>query len=127
MAYCQKCGKQVGANDRFCKICGNKIPHSAGDDELAAPQRRNTVAKYVTQSCGYCDGTGEVNVGELVPVYQTCPVCKGDGSIQVPDNYVSCPICDGTGKQNVGEIIPREGRCRKCRGKGWAPPPPMYR
>ena len=85
------------------------------------------MAKDVIRRCGYCDGTGEVDVGELVPVYKTCPVCKGNKNVQVPGNYVSCPICDGTGKEDVGDSIQRFGRCRNCSGTGWASPPPVYK
>ena len=120
MAYCQKCGKQVGANDRFCKNCGNKLSRSAGEQELSTE-------KLVTKPCAYCDGTGEANVGELTPVYRTCPVCKGNREVQVPGNYTRCQICDGTGKEDIGESIPVFERCKNCKGTGWASHPPVYK
>jgi len=85
------------------------------------------VAKLVRKPCAYCNGTGEVNVGTFVPVYETCPVCKGNKVVQVPSNYTKCKICDGTGRQNVGEFVERFERCKNCKGTGWAPPPPVYR
>lgn len=84
------------------------------------------MAKLVTRPCEYCNGTGEVDVGELVPVYETCPVCKGSKNVRVPSNYINCPICDGTGKEDIGESIQRFGRCERCHGTGWALPPPVY-
>lgn len=85
------------------------------------------MAKLVRRRCGYCNGTGEVDVGELTPVYKTCPVCEGNREIRVPGNYTECKICDGTGKEDVGEYIQRFARCKNCKGTGWAPPPPIYR
>ena len=85
------------------------------------------MAKLVIRRCEYCEGTGEVDVGEFVPDYQTCPVCKGSREVRVPGNYTKCQICDGTGKEDVGEFVQRFERCKNCRGTGWAPPPPVYR
>lgn len=85
------------------------------------------MAKLVTKPRAYCEGTGQVDVGELVPVYQTCPVCKGSREVRVPSNYTKCQICDGTGKEDVGEFVQRFARCKNCHGTGWAPPPPVYR
>jgi len=85
------------------------------------------MAKLVTRRCEYCKGTGEVDVGELTPVYETCPVCEGNKMVRVPENYTKCQICDGTGKEDVGESIPLFERCKNCKGTGWAPPPPVYR
>ncbi len=124
MAYCQKCGKQVGANDRFCKNCGTKLSGSAGEHE---EHKGLSTDKLVTKPCAYCDGTGEADVGELTPVYRKCPVCKGNREVQVPSNYTKCQICDGTGKEDVGESIPVFERCKNCKGTGWAPPPPVYK
>jgi hypothetical protein len=124
MAYCQKCGKPVRANDKFCNNCGAKLPGFGGEHKEQIGVHSD---KLVTKSCAYCDGTGEVDVGELTPVYRTCPVCKGDCSIRVPENYVSCPICTGTGKEDVGDFISVITRCKKCKGTGWASPPRAYR
>jgi len=79
----------------------------------------------VIQPCAYCDGTGEADVGEFVPDYQTCPVRKGDGNICVPGDYIKCRKCDGTGEENAGEYIKWFVPCEKCHGTGWAPPPPV--
>jgi DnaJ-class molecular chaperone len=124
MAYCQKCGEQIGANDKFCRNCGSKLSYSPRETK---EHKQSCTAELVTKPCAYCNGTGEVNVGEVVPVYETCPVCKGDREVRVPGDYVKCRPCDGTGKEDIGEIIRRFGPCRRCRGTGWAPPPPVYR
>jgi DnaJ-class molecular chaperone len=83
--------------------------------------------KLVKKPCAHCDATGEVNVGEFVPDYQTCPVCKGDREVRVPSDYIRCRKCDSTGKEDVGEFVKQLARCKKCHGTGWAPPPPVYR
>lgn len=85
------------------------------------------MAKLVTRRCEYCKGTGQVDVGTFVPVYETCPVCEGNKMVRVPGNYTRCQICDGTGKEDVGEFVERLERCKNCKGTGWAPPPPVYR
>ena len=85
------------------------------------------MATLVTKPCAYCEGTGQEDVGELVPVYQTCPVCKGSREVRVPSDFTECRICDGTGKEYVGDFIQRLERCKNCHGFGWAPPPPAYR
>jgi len=85
------------------------------------------MANLVRRRCGYCDGTGKVDVGEFVPDYRTCPVCGGNREVRVPSNYSRCQLCDGTGKRDVGEFIQALARCRNCQGTGWAPPPPAYK
>lgn len=80
----------------------------------------------VVRPCSYCDGTGEVDVGELAPVYETCPVCKGAREVRVPDDYVQCRICEGTGKEDVGEVLEVFEPCGRCKGTGWALPPPVH-
>ena len=124
MAYCQKCGKPIGANDRFCKNCGAKLPGSAVEHE---EHGRSPKAELVTRRCGYCEGTGQVNVGTFADDYRPCHVCDESGNVQVPSNYVRCRKCNGTGKEDVGEFVERFECCEKCHGIGWSPPPPVYR
>ena len=76
--------------------------------------------------CGYCGGAGRVEVGEIVPREEICPICEGFGFVRVPSNYVQCPDCNGTGKKDVGEIFHRWVRCKRCKGTGWAKPPMPY-
>jgi DnaJ-class molecular chaperone len=82
--------------------------------------------RLVERNCGFCDGTGQVEVGDFVKSLATCPVCKGHGKVRVPSNYRKCPICGGTGKKNVGEFFAEWVRCRTCDGTGWTEPPPAY-
>ena len=124
MAYRKDCGQQVGADDKFCKSCGSRMSGSAGEPK---EPEGSTVAELRTYHCAYCNGTGEVDVGEIVQVYDTCPVCKGDCEIVVPGDYVKCRACEGTGKEDVGETITVLEPCGRCKGTGWAPPPPVYR
>jgi DnaJ-class molecular chaperone len=77
--------------------------------------------------CGYCDGSGLVNVGESVVSHEPCPICTGRGKVRVPSSYRTCPICGGTGKRDVGEFAPRWVRCKNCQGTGWREPPPAHR
>jgi hypothetical protein len=81
----------------------------------------------VRRRCGYCDGTGEVDVGEFVPDYRPCPVCQRTGEVRVPSTYGICGICGGSGKEDIGRYVRHIVRCGNCKGCGWAPPPPAYR
>ena len=122
MAYCKDCGQQVGADDKFCKSCGSGLSGSVSEHK--EPEGPYT-AELVTYPCAYCDGSGEVDVGEIVQVYEMCPVCEGACKIVVPGDYVKCQPCDGTGKEDVGEIITVLEPCGRCRGTGWDSPPPV--
>ena len=124
MAYCKDCGQQVGAEDKFCKSCGSSLSGSASEPK--EPEGSST-AELVTYPCAYCDGTGEVDVGEIVQVYETCPVCEGACEILVPGDYAKCRACEGTGKEDIGETITVLEPCGRCKGTGWSTPPPVYR
>jgi len=95
--------------------------------EPSMPQAGASVEDLVTRRCEYCEGSGEVDVGEVVSVFETCPVCEGCREVRVPADYVKCPVCDGTGKNDIGEILEVFEPCGRCKGTGWAPPPPVYR
>lgn len=123
MAYCQECGQQLGGDDKFCKNCGSRLSRSARETK---EHEGSSTVELVTKSCAYCDGTGEVDVGEVVQVYETCPVCKGSCELRVLGDYVKCQACDGTGKEDVGEVLEVFEPCGRCKGTGWAPPPPVY-
>jgi RecJ-like exonuclease len=96
------------------------------NQEPSLAYERSSMEDLVTRPCAYCHGTREVDVGELVPDYQTCPVCEGHGNIRVPSEYVRCRQCSGTGKEDVGECIEWFMPCAKCYGTGWALPLPVY-
>ena len=123
MAYCRNCGQQVGADDKLCKSCGSRLsgPVCATKEPGGLP-----AAELFTYPCAYCDGTGEIDVGETVPVYDTCLVCKGACEVRVPGDYVECRICGCTGKEDVGDVLEVFAPCGRCKGTGWAPPPPVY-
>ena len=97
------------------------------NQETPVVTEQPSTENLITQRCAYCEGTGEVDVGEVVPAYETCLVCRGYGNIRVPGDYVGCHECKGTGREDVGECIQWFMPCEKCHGTGWAPPPPVYR
>jgi DnaJ-class molecular chaperone len=97
------------------------------DQKISVAGESASTETLVAQRCAYCQGTGEVEVGELVPVYQTCEVCEGYGQVRVPGDPVKCPRCKGTGAEDVGECIQWFLPCEKCHGTAWASPPPVYR
>ena len=84
------------------------------------------MANLVPRRCGYCDGHGEVDEGQLIPDFRPCPVCGGSREVRVPSTYGECQLCDGTGKQDEGEFTSHLVRCSLCRGTGWAPRTPVY-
>jgi len=51
--------------------------------ETLPPYGISSVEDSVIRACAYCEGTGEVDVGELVLVYETCPICKGSKNIRI--------------------------------------------
>ena len=124
MAYCKDCGQRVGADGKFCESCGSRL---SGSVCATKEPEGASATKLVTRPCAYCDGTGEVDVGEIVQVYETCPVCKGSCEVRLPAHYVECRACEGTGREDVGDVLEVFERCGRCRGTGWAPPHPVYR
>jgi len=80
-------------------------------------------ARYVDRRCGYCNGKGKIEEGDIVPEKVLCPVCEGYGKVMVLSNCTTCPVCEGRGRKNVGESMPKVMRCHNCKGTGWAVPP----
>ncbi len=74
---------------------------------------------FIRKKCGYCEGTGEVDVGEQFEDLVVCPICWGNGLLAVPSNYHQCISCGGSGK--IGEKKTEYETCKICCGKGWAP------
>jgi len=83
--------------------------------------------KLVERRCGYCGGTGKVEVGDFIKSTKGCPVCKQYGKVRVPSNYQRCPVCSGSGKRDIGEFVSEWVHCKNCQGTGWSEPPPAYR
>ena len=71
--------------------------------------------------CKKCDGNG------LIPVRHmdysiTCPYCKMQGTIEIPDGKNLCPQCEGRGKVEVQLAAgqrPVPIRCTVCFGYGF--------
>ena len=105
----------------------NKEVRDVLQQEPSMPQAGSPVEDLVTRRCEYCEGSEEVDVGEVVSVFETCPVCEGCREVRVPEDYTRCRRCDGTGREDVGEFAERFEPCERCHGTGWAPPPPVYR
>ena len=124
MAYCKDCGQEVGAEDRFCKSCGSGL---SGFVCATKEPEGSYTAELVTHPCAYCDGSGEVDVGEIVQVYETCPVCDGACEIVMSGDYVKCRLCEGTGKEDIGAALEVFEPCGRCKGTGRAPSHPVYR
>ena len=120
MAYCKDCGQRVGADGKFCESCGSRL---SGSVCATKEPEGSSLAELVTYPCAYCGGTGEVDVGEIVPVYDTCSVCKGACEVRVPGDYVECRACEGTGEEDVGDVLEVFEPCGRCKGTGWATPP----
>lgn len=117
MAYCQKCGKPVGANDSFCKKCGNKLSRSAGDDKVASPPRGSANVKRRCPVCRDTDGADPRSLTGL----SNCPVCNGRKFNLVPENIPQCINCGGTGMiQYDGPIGDSDEICEICGGKGYS-------
>jgi len=85
------------------------------------------MSKLVTRRCSYCNGTGQVDVGEFVSDYRPCPVCHENKEVQVPSDYRPCGVCGGNGKKDIGDFFKHIAPCANCKGTGWAPPPSAYR
>ncbi len=62
-------------------------------------------ADFTQQTCGYCEGKGEVSGSQ-------CKSCGGPGTVMVGPPPTTCSFCDGRGK--VGAY-----RCGRCTGTGW--------
>ena len=105
----------------------NKEVRDVLQQEPSMPQAGASVEDLVTRRCEYCEGSGEVDVGEVASVFETCPVCEGNCEVRVPNDYTRCRRCDGTGREDVGGILELFEPCERCHGTGWAPPPPVYR
>ena len=63
-------------------------------------------------NCAYCEGTGrKYGRGESA----ICPVCDGNGKVNVPSDNETCDYCKGTGrKYGRGE----SAICPVCNGVG---------
>jgi len=115
MAYCQKCGKQVGANDRFCKNCGNKLSRSGSNEKITSRPKEKPL---VRRDCPICiDSDGFDPRGWV----SKCPVCHGRTFNLVPENMPQCINCGGTGMiQSDGPVGDSDELCKICGGKGYS-------
>jgi hypothetical protein len=116
MAYCPKCRKQVGANDRFCTNCGSKLPRYTGDDKVASPPKEKPLVRRRCPPCKDTDGADPRGFG-----FSNCPVCHGRKYNLLPENMPQCINCGGTGIiQSDGPIGDSDQICGICGGKGYS-------
>lgn len=87
--------------------------------EWASRRRGETVAerREVVQGrifvCAFCRGTGVLPRSKGIQ----CPVCRGEGSVEVDPPAIICAYCGGRGEANPRTNI----TCIVCRGKGVVP------
>jgi DnaJ-class molecular chaperone len=84
--------------------------------EWASRRRGETVAgrREVVQgsifACAFCRGTGVLPRSKGIQ----CPVCRGQGHVEVDPPAILCAYCVGRGESNPRTNI----TCIVCRGKG---------
>lgn len=111
MAYCPKCGGQVGVRDTYCKGCGERLKQQG-----SAPIQRR---------CEFCEGTGK-DPGDGNVMRGGCRVCRGGkGKIFSGESHRCRGSCGGTGRIRVHydiEVVPHFEPCGDCKGWGWVEP-----
>jgi len=81
----------------------------------------------VHRPCGWCDGSGEVEVGTASRTKVKCGICGGLGYSVMDSGSTVCPDCEGSGEAIesrglLAVILGSEQLCRRCKGAGWAMP-----
>jgi len=71
--------------------------------------KKKTKPKTIKIDCRFCNGRGKGLTGLYL-----CPVCDGDGQIEVFNPPEKCRPCNGTGKNLSGTMM-----CQKCGGTGY--------
>ena len=61
--------------------------------------------------CAFCRGTGKLAGSGK------CPVCSGQGNVQIPPPAVRCAFCSGRGQVPINSNL----TCSVCKGKGIVP------
>lgn len=78
-----------------------------------AVARKREVAQGRIFACAFCRGTGILQRSKGI----RCPVCRGEGSVDVDPPVIICAYCGGKGESNPRTNI----TCIVCRGKGVVP------
>ncbi|MFH1961926.1 MAG: hypothetical protein ABIJ30_03470 [bacterium] len=72
--------------------------------------KKGNILTKTTYKCGFCMGTGIAPCRRNIP----CPVCSGQGIVNVSPPAVICAYCNGQGKSYLNKDL----SCIVCRGKG---------
>lgn len=52
MNFCPKCGNSIGANDKFCSVCGEKLQNDQPGEVEVKPVSSNEPHQYQYQASG---------------------------------------------------------------------------
>jgi hypothetical protein len=101
MAFCESCGTQAGADDRFCKACGKPISSVEPNAQTAAADSQNIPAEPSTPHAP----TIVIPVHPMAPVTPVSPApatvfCRACGK-QSPAAYEFCESCGASLRGNV--------------------------
>lgn len=72
--------------------------------------RRGEILIKDVYRCSFCGGTGLLFSKKGIK----CPVCLGDGKVNISTPAVVCVYCNGTGRRYLRTTL----TCAVCRGKG---------
>jgi len=90
-----------------------KLMEWASRREGTAEARRREVVQGRIFACAFCRGTGILPRSKGIQ----CPVCRGEGHVEVDPPAILCAYCGGRGEPN-----PRTNMtCIVCLGKGVVP------
>ncbi|KAF5087784.1 hypothetical protein DSECCO2_45550 [anaerobic digester metagenome] len=102
---CSNCHNGIhGTVDSQIKDYKNNQKKIAGEKQSLSIKPKKTKVK-----CGFCRGSGKGLTG-----FYHCPVCQGEGQIEVFSPPEKCRVCKGTGKDSLGITT-----CQKCGGTGY--------
>lgn len=59
MNFCPKCGNSIGANDKFCPVCGEKLQNDQPGEVEVKPVSSNEPHQYQYQASGVDTDTRE--------------------------------------------------------------------
>lgn len=105
---CSNCHNGIhGSVDSQIKDYKNYQREAAGEKQNLP--KKSTKPNKIEVNCGFCRGSGKGLTG-----FYLCPVCQGEGQIEVFSPPVKCRVCKGTGKDPLGVTT-----CQKCSGTGY--------
>lgn len=100
----------------FCKHeteLSMKLMEWASRRKATVAAGRREVVEGKIFACAFCRGTGVLPRSKGI----RCPVCRGEGSVDVGPPAIICACCGGRGEANPRTNI----TCIVCRGKGVVP------